>query len=251
MNQKIQAQFIEIDETKIAVLERKGKKQPGLFWLGGYRSNMMGTKASAIDILADELSLSAIRYDYSGHGLSEGDFFQGSISVWLQQSLIVFKKFTNGPQILIGSSMGGWIAIRMAQELKKQQTNIAGIILVAPAPDFTKTLLKHNLTQTEKLSLKTKGFVEISSIPYTHLLISDGDKNLVMNGLINIECPIHILHGMKDEVIPYQHTLQLMKHLPLNDVTLTLIKDGNHSLSRHQDIKILKKSILNLMTLKG
>jgi len=209
-------------------------------------------KAVAIDTFAKRRGLSALRHDYSGHGISQGDFFQGTISGWLKQSLAVFERFADGPQILIGSSMGGWIALRMAQELKKRYIKLIGMVLIAPAPDFTSTLIEQILTESQKLALEKKGFFEVQSelgsIPYTKVLIDDGHNNLVMDGLINCECPIHILQGMQDKCVPYEHTLKLMEHLSLGDVTLTLIKDGNHQLSRPQDLDCLESSIETLLT---
>lgn len=251
MNESSDPQFITVEGVKIAVCCRHGCNRPGLFWLGGYRSEMAGTKAVAVDALAGRLGLPALRHDYSGHGLSQGNFFQGTISLWLRQSLAVFDRFATGPQILIGSSMGGWMALRMAGELKKRHIRLAGIVLIAPAPDFTRTLVESGLTEEQKHALETKGFFEIRSesgtMPYTKMLIDDGRNNLVMEGLIEPGCPVHILQGMQDEVVPYQHTLKLMEHLPLGDVTLTLFRDGDHRLSRSQDILLLERTVETLI----
>lgn len=240
-------QFINVDDTKIAVRLRKGKKVPGLVWLGGYRSDMLGTKAAYLDDFAAHSDLSMLRHDYSGHGESGGDFFQGTISQWLKQSLTVFDDFATGPQILVGSSMGGWIALRMAQELKKRGIELAGMILLAPAPDFTATLVEPNLTEKERHSLDTKGFFEVESEfgiePYSKALIDDGKNNIVMTRLIDPGCPVHIIQGMQDQSVPYQHTMTLMEHLPLNDVTLTLVHDGDHRLSRPQDLALLGRTV--------
>ncbi|RCL01988.1 MAG: Abhydrolase [Candidatus Tokpelaia sp. JSC189] len=252
MTESTALQFLTVDDLKIAVCYRQGKKIPGLVWLGGYRSDMMGVKAVAIDTFATRLGIPALRHDYSGHGASQGNFFQGSISLWLQQSLAVFKHFAKGPQILIGSSMGGWIAIRMAEDLKKSHIRLAGMVLIAPAPDFTSTLVEMDLTESKRQELATRDFFEVRSeygvTPYTQTLIEDAKNNLVMKGLIDLGCPIHILQGMQDNVVPYERTLKLMEHLPLGDVTLTLIKDGEHRLSRPQDIDLLEKTIRFLVT---
>lgn len=248
MNKDFNPQFVTVDSVKIAVCYREGKGSPGLVWLGGYRSDMMGTKAVAVDEFAGRHGLPALRHDYSGHGVSQGDFFQGTVSLWLKQSLAVFDLFAKGrPQILIGSSMGGWIALRMAEELKKRHIRLAGTVLIAPAPDFTATLVEEKLTGLQRQALETKGFFEVQSefgaVPYTKALIDDGRNNLVMEGLLDPGCPVHILQGMQDDVVPYQHTLKLMEHLPLGDVTLTLVRDGDHRLSRSQDIALLERSI--------
>lgn len=251
MSENTAPQFLAVDGVKIAVRYREGKNIPGLVWLGGYRSDMLGTKAVAIDALAARLGIAALRHDYSGHGASQGDFFQGTISLWLQQSLAVFDHFAKGQQILVGSSMGGWIALRMAEELKKRHVRLAGMVLIAPAPDFTSTLVEAELTEPQKQELAARGFFDIQSdygaTPYTKALIEDGRNNLVMKGLVDPGCPVHILQGMQDDAVPYEHTLKLMEHLPLGDVTLTLVKDGDHRLSRPQDIDLLKRIIQSMV----
>lgn len=244
-------EHILVDNVNIAVRCRKGEISPGLVWVGGYMSDMMGTKAVAVDEWAKRHGHAALRFDYSGHGQSEGDFYQGNISLWLKQALAVFDAFTQGPQILLGSSMGGWIALRMAQELKKRGVKLAGIILMAPAPDFTETLVKPLLTEKEKNLLDSQGFFTVSTPygeePYSKALLDDGIHNIVMDGLIDVNCPVAILQGMKDAEVPYQHTLKLMEHLPLTDVTLTLVHDGDHRLSRPQDLALLDEALQRLV----
>lgn len=249
MQQDNQLQYYRVDDCDIAVNQRLGKSQPGLFWLSGYRSDMLGSKAVVIDDYAKSHELSCVRFDYSGHGVSKGDFFAGSISHWLNQSLAVFEHFTKGPQILIGSSMGGWIALRMAQELQKRQHKLAGLLLIAPAPDFTKDLIEPSLTESQKQALLDKGYFEVASeysdhkTPFTKQLLNDGHNNLVLNGMIDVGCPVAILQGMVDQDVPYQHTLKLMEHLPVDDVTLTLIRDGDHRLSRPEDLAQMTKTL--------
>lgn len=243
-------QHIEVDGVKIAVRARKGKN-PGLVWLGGYRSDMIGTKVETIDRWAGENGYASTRHDYSGHGESGGEFADGTISRWLEESLAVFRQATDGPQILIGSSMGGWVALRMVQELNKagDGDRIAGLILLAPAPDFTVELMEPELTDQQKSDLKDKGyfeeFSEYSDDPniYTRALFEDGRENRVLTGPIDTHCPVHILQGRADPDVPYQLALKLAEHLPADDVTLTLIKDGDHRLSRPQDLDLLIKTV--------
>ncbi len=217
---------------------------PTLVWLGGYRSDMSGTKAVELEKHATEIGAACVRFDYSGHGVSEGAFRDGSISRWLEESLAVVDDTVKGPMILIGSSMGGWIALRLIGELRKrgEGSRIAGLVLIAPAPDFTAELIEPNLTETEKTSLAERGYFE-EPTPYgpepniyTALLIDDGRKNSVLKGIIETGCPIHILQGMEDPDVPYAHALKLVEHLPADDVVLTLIRDGDHRLSRPEDI---------------
>ena len=152
---------IEVDGAPIAVRHREGKA-PGLVWLGGYRSDMIGTKAETLDALAARSGHEFTRHDYSGHGESGGRFEDGTISRWLGESLAVFRAFTNGPQILVGSSMGAWIALRMIQELRKagEGGRVAGLVLIAPAPDFTTELVEPQLSEEMRRDLEEKGRIE-------------------------------------------------------------------------------------------
>jgi pimeloyl-ACP methyl ester carboxylesterase len=178
---------IEVDGAPIAVRHREGKA-PGLVWLGGYRSDMIGTKAETLDALAARSGHEFTRHDYSGHGESGGRFEDGTISRWLGESLAVFRAFTNGPQILVGSSMGAWIALRMIQELRKagEGGRVAGLVLIAPAPDFTTELVEPQLSEEMRRDLEEKGRIEepseYSPEPniYTRALIEDGRKNRVL-----------------------------------------------------------------------
>lgn len=231
------------DQREIAVLRRDGAG-PGIVWLGGYRSDMTGSKAEALCVQAGARGRSALRFDYSGHGQSGGTFRDGTISRWLDESLAVFEAFTAGPQILCGSSMGGWIALRMVQELKArgQGDRVAGLVLIAPAPDFTLDLMEPELTDSQRNDLAEKGYFE-EPTPYgpepnvfTRALFEDGRENRVLTGIIETGCPVHIIQGMNDPDVPWRHALKLMEHLPADDVTLTLIRDGDHRLSRDADI---------------
>src|SRR5690606_38122547 len=190
--------------------------------------------------------LACLRHDYSGHGESGGDFADGTISTWLAQSLAVFRRFTEGRQILVGSSMGAWIALRMAQELRKAgEARVAGLVLLAPAPDFTAELVEPQLTGAQRRALAEKGYFEepsqYSDQPdiYTRALIEDGRDNLVMTGPIDTHCPVHILQGLDDPDVPPAHAMKLASLLPADDVTLSLIPQGDHRLSRPQDLEML------------
>ncbi len=230
-------------------------KLPGLIWLGGYRSDMEGTKAIALEAFAVEHGLACTRFDYSGHGQSGGDFKLGTISRWLEESLAVVNQFTSGPQILIGSSMGAWIALRLVQELQKagQMDRVIGMLLLAPAPDFTSELHEPLLTDAQKQDLIEKGYVE-EPTPYgpepnifTRALFEDGRKNSVLTGTINTGCPVHIVQGMEDPDVPYTHALRLVDHLPADDVVLTLVRDGDHRLSRPGDITLMLNALSQMI----
>ncbi|EFG4742161.1 alpha/beta hydrolase, partial [Escherichia coli] len=189
------------------------------------------------------------------HGESGGEFADGTISLWLAQSLAVFRAHAKGPQILVGSSMGAWIALRMIAELRKagEGDRIAGLVLIAPAPDFTVELIEPALTNKQRAELADKGYLEepseYSDQPYiyTRALIEDGRNNRVMTGPIDTHCPVHILQGLKDPDVPSAHALKLASLLPADDVTVSLIPDGDHRLSRPQDLDLLGKAIAGML----
>ena len=231
--------------VSIAYRHRDGVA-PGIVWLGGYRSDMLGTKAEVLDAWAARTGHAFVRHDYSGHGESGGDFRDGTISTWLAQSLDAFSRFTSGRQILIGSSMGGWIALRMIEELRKAgDSRVVGLILLAPAPDFTTELMEPKLTKAQRRALDQNGFFERPSeyspepYIYTRALLEDGARNRVMKGPIDTHCPVHILQGLADLDVPHTHALKLASCLPSDDLTLSLIPDGDHRLSRPEDLELL------------
>lgn len=240
--------FIDVGEgpaaRRIAVRHRAGQG-PGLVWLGGFKSDMQGGKAVALDGWAGEHGRAAVRFDYSGHGESGGDFADGTIGSWLEDSVAVFERFCTGPQILIGSSMGGWMALLLAREIKKRsgQASLAGLVLIAPAPDFTEELMWKNFSREVKKEIETKGFWlrpseygDGTPYPITRKLIEEGRNHLVLGSAIDLGCPVRILQGAQDPDVPWQHAFALTHRLPADDVVLTMIQDGDHRLSRPQDI---------------
>jgi len=245
--------FIEVGEgaggRKIAVRARGGKG-PGLFWLSGFKSDMQGTKAVALDLWAGEHGRAAVRFDYSGHGESGGNFVDGTIGRWLEESVAVFERFCEGPQVVIGSSMGGWLALLLAREIRKRQNekrscnaSLAGLVLIAPAPDFTEELMWKTFPANVKQEIETKGFWlrpseygDGSPYPITRSLIEEGCNHLVLGSAIDVGCPVRILQGAQDAAVPWQHAFALTHRLPAEDVVLTMIQDGDHRLSRPQDI---------------
>jgi pimeloyl-ACP methyl ester carboxylesterase len=230
----------------IAVRVRRGKS-PGLFWLGGFRSDMKGTKAEALDAWAASEGRACVRFDYSGHGESGGDFLDGTIGRWLEESLAVYREFAKKPQVVIGSSMGGWLALLLARRLAKAKdaAPIAGMVLIAPAVDFTEELMWKQFPDAIKREIETKGVwmrpSEYGEEPYsiTRGLIKDGRKHLLLGGLIETRCPVHILQGVKDPDVPWRHAVELVSRCARDDVVLTLVKDGDHRLSRPEDIERL------------
>ncbi|MEY9180605.1 pimeloyl-ACP methyl ester carboxylesterase [Bradyrhizobium sp. USDA 326] len=240
--------FVNVGEgpsaRRIAVRSRRGQG-PGLVWLGGFNSDMQGSKALALDAWARDHSRAMVRFDYSGHGESGGDFADGTIGRWLEESVAVFERFCDGPQVLIGSSMGGWIALLLAREIKKRsdKASLAGLVLIAPAPDFTEELMWKNFSPAVKKEIETKGvwmrpseYGDGSPYPITRSLIEEGRNHLVLGSAIDLGCPVRILQGAKDPDVPWQHAFALTHRLPADDVVLTMIQDGDHRLSRPQDI---------------
>ncbi len=244
-----EAAFIDVGACRIAARYQPGIS-PGVVWLGGYRSDMLGTKAETLAGWAARNGHAFLRHDYSGHGESGGVFAEGTVSRWLDESLAVLRHFTEGPQVLVGSSMGAWIALRMVQELRKAgDRQVAGLVLLAPAPDFTAELVEPALTEAQKRDLAGKGYFEelseYSDEPniYTRALIEDGRQNRVMTGPIDTHCPVHVLQGLADPDVPPAHALKLVSLLPADDVTLSLIPEGDHRLSRPQDLDMLVRAV--------
>jgi pimeloyl-ACP methyl ester carboxylesterase len=254
----VEPTFLSVDGERIALRQHNGAT-PGVVWLGGFKSDMLGTKAERLSDWSREKGHAFCRHDYSGHGESSGRFVDGTISLWLSQSLAVFRERTVGPQILVGSSMGAWMALRMVQELQKagQGARVAGLLLLAPAPDFTSDLMEPTFTDEQRRDLDEKGFFEepseYSPEPnvYTRALIEDGRANRVMIGRIDTHCPVHILQGMSDPDVPYTHALTLVEHLPADDVTVSLIRDGDHRLSRPQDLAMMISALEGLIERAG
>ncbi len=233
-------------QRTIAVRVREGKG-PGLFWLGGFKSDMKGTKAQVLDAWAEQQGRASLRFDYSGHGESGGDFMDGTISRWLEESIAVYRQFARGPQVVIGSSMGGWLALLLARALRalKDAAPIAGMVLIAPAADFTETLMWKVFSDEIRREIETKGFWLRPSAygeepyPITKQLIEDGRRHLLLGGMIETGCPVHILQGVQDPDVPWRHASELLSRFSRDDVVLTLIKDGDHRLSRPEDIERL------------
>src|SRR5437870_5829347 len=200
--------FIEVGEgsslRRIAVRARAGSG-PGLFWLGGFNSDMRGTKALALDAWAAEHGRACIRFDYSGHGESGGAFIDGTIGRWLEEGLAVFEQFCRGPQVVIGSSMGGWIALLLARELAKRSksASLAGLVLIAPAPDFTEELMWKGFSPEIRQQIEQQGVWFRPSeygepYPITRTLIEEGRNHLLLGGSIAVGCPVRILQGAQD-----------------------------------------------------
>ncbi len=232
------------DARRIVVLAREGQG-PQVVWLGGFKSDMRSTKVAALDAWAGGAGRAFLRFVYSGHGESTGAFERGTISRWLEEALGVIERFGSGRPILVGSSMGGWIALLAARRLAGSALAPSGIVLIAPAVDMTERLMWERFPEEIRKSVQETGVYHrpsaYSEAPYaiTRGLIEDGRSHLLFGQPIETGCPVHILQGMQDPDVPWSHAMELVEHLPGDSVSLTLIKDGDHRLSRDEDLERL------------
>ena len=247
--------FLEVGtgnaSRRIAIRRRAGA-EPALLWLGGFKSDMKGTKAQALDCWARQQGRAITRFDYSGHGESGGEFAKGTIGRWLEESLAVFDACCRGPQVVIGSSMGAWLALlltRAVMERRERAAGVAGLVLIAPAVDFTEELMWKRFPPEAKRAIEQAGSwlrpSQYSAEPYliTRGLIEDGRRHLLLAGMIETGCPVRILQGVQDADVPWQHAVELTARFAQDDVVLTLVKDGDHRLSRPEDIERLLAAV--------
>ena len=228
---------------------------PGLVWLSGYRSDMDSTKATALDAEAERRGLGLLRFDYSGHGRSGGRLEDGTISRWLEETLILVRAQSEGPQILVGSSMGGYLSLLAARALNEagETERVKGLILIAPAVDFTEALIWAKAPDEARRAIMDEGVwprpSAYSSEPdcFTRELIEDGRKHLLLGGMIRTGAPTAVLQGMRDEDVPFSHALALMQRFGGDPATLTLVKDGDHRLSRPQDLELMFAALERMM----
>jgi pimeloyl-ACP methyl ester carboxylesterase len=223
---------------------------PAVVFLPGFASDMGGTKATILHEACAARGQAMLRLDYSGHGASGGKFQDGSIGVWTEDAALIIESVTgNAPVLLIGSSMGGWVCLLLAQRLAAR---LAAILLIAPAPDFTASLIEPNLAPAQRAALAEHGFFDPPSeygppAPITQKLLDDGRDHLLLTGPIDITCPVRILHGMNDPEIPWRHSLKLAECLKTPDVRLIFVKDGDHRLSRDEDLSLLTQTLTTLL----
>ena len=228
---------------RLAVLGREGAG-PTVVWLGGFRSDMRSTKAEALDAWAVQTGRALLRFDYSAHGASTGCFEDATISQWLEDTLQVLERHAPDRPVLVGSSMGGYLALLATRELlgSRPERAPAGLVLIAPATDFTERLMWDKFPASARHSIEETGVYLRPSLysdepyPITRKLIEDGRRHVLFGESIRTGCPVHILQGMQDPDVPWRHALELMEHLPGDSASLTLVKDGDHRLSRPEDL---------------
>ena len=217
--------------------------------MSGFMSDMNGSKALALEQHCQERGLAFLRFDYMGHGNSSGNFADGTIGLWAENALTAFDELTEGPQIIVGSSMGGWMMILTAVSRPER---VAGLVGIAAAPDFTEDLLPKQLTEIQLSKIQKDGFVVIPSeyeIPYTitKKLLDDGTQHLVLRNEIPLDCPVRLLHGLEDTSVPWKTALKIQNMVRSKDVEVTLIKNGDHRLSREEDLEKLKKTVMEIV----
>lgn len=247
-------QFIAVgsgaEKRNIAYVSDSPTAKPplGTFWLSGFKSDMASTKVTALAEFSRANGLGCTRFDYSGHGISEGRFEDGTIGAWLDEASAVFTKIAAGPQIVVGSSMGGHIALLLLRKLiadaPADAARIKGLVLIAPAWDMTEALIWAGLPTEAKRQVMEEGqFMRPSQYgdgyPITRRLIEEGRNHLFAGKPFDSGCPVRILHGRLDPDVPFSHSLELMEFLTASDITLTEVPDGEHRLSRPEDLEKL------------
>ena len=246
MNNKIH-HLQDVNNEMLAYYFNDLKSDTTIFFFGGYSSDMTGTKATALNNWTESNGINYLRFDYSGHGQSSGDFGRGTLSKWLGEAEFFFEKFKSKKNIIIGSSMGGWIALLTA--LKNIDVN--GLIGIASAPDFTKNEWD-KLSETEKEEFKSNGSILFPDDDYGdyevfYEFVKDGFQHEILNDEIKITCPVRLLHGKLDKVIAYNVSEKIIEQLSTSDKSLTIIEDGDHNLSRQEDLEILFTKIKELI----
>ncbi len=232
---------------------RVAGRGPGVVFLGGFMSDMTGEKATALDALCRRQGRAFLRFDYRGHGASGGRFEEAVISDWLADTLAVLDRLTEGPQVLVGSSMGGWLMLLAALARPER---VHALIGIAPAPDFVRRM-EAALTEDQRRDLDGQGFFlrpsEYGDGPYaiTKALIEDGKRHCLLEGGVSISRPVRLLHGMRDDAVPWRDSLRLADCLESEDVRTVFVKDGDHRLSRPADLALLATVLEGLLRAPG
>jgi pimeloyl-ACP methyl ester carboxylesterase len=226
---------------------------PTVVFLPGYRSDMTGDKALALTALCTREGRSLLLFDYAGHGASSGRFEDGTIGRWTLDALTAIDRLTQGPLVLVGSSMGGWIGLLAALA---RPARVAAFIGIAAAPDFTETLMWASMTPDEQAALMQRGILHVPSaygdpLPITRALIEDGRTRLLLNAPIPLTCPVRLLQGQEDADVPWETALRLASRIEGADVQVLLVKDGGHRMSRPQDLALLERTLLPLLRQDG
>jgi pimeloyl-ACP methyl ester carboxylesterase len=231
-----------------------GAPRLSVMWLCGFRAHMSGGKGEALAEWSDRRNVGCLRFDYSGRGYSSGVFEDCVLGDWLAEAIGVFRKLSAGPQVLVGSSMGGWIALLMARALRtvdpQASQRLKGIVLLAPAWDMTEDLIWRPAPEEVKRELMERGVYYQPSAhgpqAIARRFIEEGRDHLIGGAPFDPGCPVRIIHGMKDDVVPFQRSLRLVDLLECDDLRVTFVKDGDHRLSRPQDLALLFSTLEGL-----
>jgi pimeloyl-ACP methyl ester carboxylesterase len=243
-------QYLVVNKTRLAMRSTGGKAQPAVLWLSGLRSDISGKKATALFDWAEKNKRAFRSFDYFAHGASGGAFEDFTLSRAIEDAFAVLADWKQKKIVLVGSSMGAWVALRIVQILAErgEEDKIAGLVLIAPAPDFTEKLMWEKLpAEVQEEIMQTGSYhhpTPYSDDPYiiTRKMIEDGREHLLLDKIFHCPCPIHILHGTKDEDVPWHHAISLMNVVEGN-ITLTLVPEGDHRLSTPENIELLIRAI--------
>ncbi len=232
------------DGTGLAWRRIAGRGPTAVF-LPGFRSDMTGEKATTLAALCEAHGRACLRFDYSGHGRSGGRFEDGTIGRWTEDALAAIDRLSEGPLVLVGSSMGGWIALLAALA---RPARIAALVGIAAAPDFTEALIWQSMSFEDRETLMERGVLLAPSaygepVPLTRALIEDGRRHLLLDRPIPLACPVRLLHGQRDADVPWEMALRIAERIAGEDVRITLVKDGDHRLSRPQDLALLRETV--------
>ena len=235
-------EFLTIDNSSRIAYRRLEGHSPGVVFLIGHGSDMDGAKALTCEDWARRNGRAFLRFDYSGHGQSDGNFLDGTISSWTNDCLAVLDHLTEGPQILVGSSLGGWLMLNVALA---RPARIAGLIGIAAAPDFTAELIWDSLDKTQQTQMQDTGQIALPNpysddpVVYPMALVTDGKAHLHLQAPVNITAPVHLLHGMQDDEVPWQTATRLAEKLASEHVQVSLVRNAGHRFSEPDQIALL------------
>ena len=233
---------------KLAYSMTKGNG-PSVIFLGGFKSDMEGSKAIFLEKWAQQKSRSFLRFDYSGHGQSSGDFLSLGIGDWFKDSMQIIELIDNNDLILVGSSMGGWISLLLSRELGKR---LKGLVTIAAAPDFTEDSMWRNFTEEQKKEVLSSGIIYLPSeygepYPITRYLIEDGRQNLILREPLDLHCPVRLMQGTEDTAVTRETALKLFDHINANDLSLFFKRGADHSFSDQGCLEIIEKNLENIL----
>ena len=235
------------DNGATIAYHRTPGKHPGVVFLTGFKSDMTGGKALALEDFCRARGNAFLRFDYQGHGQSSGDFNTGTIGAWASDAIDALDRLTDGPQVLVGSSMGGWMMLLVA---RARPARIAGLLGLASAPDFTEDLIPAALDADQLATLNADGFVLIPNDyddgePYriNKLLLDEGKNQLLLREPLHLDCPVRLIHGINDKDVPWETSMRIMDTVISTDVEVTLVKAGEHRLSEDHDLERLRRTL--------